>query len=148
MPSPIYDDEPVELLVVQDEGELVVEQVTTVEVLEVLTPVNSVDDAEPVVEILELSGDTEIFLFEEPLVEILEVAEAQFLVPPDRFFEKLLASGLSAFVPSTEHSLPKVRAAALYTPDGDEVSIAFNVVQRDVTVLSNVNLADHRLVIF
>lgn len=148
MPEPILDDPTAEVLIALDEGEVVIEQVTTLEVLEVLTPASGPEAPEPVVEVLELVGDTEIFLLEETAVEILEVAEVQYLVPPDRFFEKLLGSGLSAHVTSTEHSLPKVRAAALYTPDGDEVSIAFNVVQRDVTVLSNVNLADHRLVIF
>lgn len=82
--------------------------------------------------------------------ETIEIDDITYLV--DTFFqdsyEKILGSGTSVVVNSSEHKLNRVRGITLLDPLFNEVDIEDSIDGLTVSINSNVDLNNHKLIIF
>lgn len=63
-------------------------------------------------------------------------------------YEEVFGSVYDILIESETHGIPSVRNVTLFHPDGDEVSIAYTVMNNDVMLYSNINLINHTVKIY
>lgn len=65
-------------------------------------------------------------------------------------YEKTLSPGTSAIIEASEHQMAKVTRVQVYNPNGCEVEIlpVINDTTKEVIILSNCDLFQHKLKIF
>lgn len=62
-------------------------------------------------------------------------------------FTKILGSVFSVTVMQTEHNLISPIAVFLLKPDGNDVSVQWQIIGTTINVFSNTNLLNHKLII-
>jgi hypothetical protein len=63
-------------------------------------------------------------------------------------FSKILGSVLTETVLQAEHGLTSAIGVFLLKPDGNEVSVQWQIAGTTINIYSNVNLLNHKLIIF
>lgn len=62
-------------------------------------------------------------------------------------FTKILGNVFSTTVLQTEHGLASAIGVFLLKPDGNEVSVQWQIIGTTINIYSNINLLDHKLII-